>query len=205
MSRLFLILPTAVAIAACQSPPEESSLSLQEPLSAPVPEGVERGWRRMDLEQLDASIRRVTNGIGWDDPRGGSQFLALSDTLGAADYLEGRNEDLSVGMLFLKFLEDAAGDVCTRLVERESAGGEGNALLVHTSAEADLQTDADGVRQNLADALLRFHGKPVGVADPELEPWVFLFDSARLVGGSAPDGWRTVCVGLLTHPDFYTY
>lgn len=184
---------------------ETSSLSLESPTAAPVPDGVQRGWRRMDLDQLDASIRKVTGGIGWDDARGQPRYDALAETLGAPDYVVGTLEDKSVSLLFLKFLEDAAGDVCGKLVEREAAGGEGNVFLTHVTVDDTMQSHPEGVRATLTEALLRFHGRHVAVDSPELEPWTFLFESSTLVTGTPEQGWRTVCVGLLTHPDFYTY
>ena len=53
--------------------------------------------------------------------------------------------------------------------------------------------------------LLRFHGRAVPVGDPELEPWVGLFDDIYATTGQPELGWRTVCVGLFTHPDFYSF
>ena len=61
----------------------------------------------------------------------------------------------------------------------------------------------------LAALLLRFHGRRVDVASPELEPWRAL--EARLQAAAteteAPPkrAWEGVCVALITHPDFYTY
>ena len=187
----------------CGRAPEASNVALDAATSAPVPDGLQRGWRRMDLEQLDTSIRKVTGGIGWDDTTGNSQFEALADTLGAADFVQGTAEDLTVSLLFLKFLEDAAGNVCTRLVEREKGGA--GVFLTQVDAQMTTETDAAGIRATLADGLLRFHGRAVTPDSPQIEPWLFLFESGALVGGDPAEGWRAVCVGLLTHPDFYTY
>ncbi|MCB9696899.1 MAG: hypothetical protein H6738_09000 [Alphaproteobacteria bacterium] len=171
---------------------------------APLPEASSDGrpWRRMDIEQLDASMRQVTNGIGWD-VNGVDQFTALSATLGVPDYLQVTSEDLAPGLLFQKFLDDAANAVCRDLLERESTGGAENVFLVHV----DLATrDQAAIEENLSMLLLRFHGREVPVGDPRLEPWIFLYEGADLVtGGDAMETWRTVCVALFTHPDFYTY
>ncbi len=194
-----------LALVGCNDAPEQASIDLVSPSEAPVPVGVQRGWRRMDLDQLDASIRKVTGGIGWDDPQGNSELLALASTLGAADYIAGKPEDLSVSLLFLKFLEDAAADVCTELVTREGGTREEPVFLVHVEPTDTLATHREAVLQNLSEALLRFHGRAVPVDSPLLEPWTFLFESATHVSGSPEEGWRAVCVGLITHPDFYTY
>lgn len=183
---------------------ETASLSLEAPTAAPVPDGVQRGWRRMDLAQLDTSIRKVT-GVRWQDSRGQPRFEALAATLGAADYVIGTPEDRSVSLLFLKFLEDAAGDVCTTLVQREAAGGPDTLFLSEAGAELTLAADRDLAEATLSAALLRFHGRSVPPGSPQLEPWTFLLESATLVTDQPAEGWRAVCVGLLTHPDFYTY
>lgn len=194
----------ALAVVACGEP-DPSSLGLQSPAAAPIPDGLQRGWRRMDLGQLDASIRKVTGGIGWDDERGTPRFEVLSETLGAPDFVIGTPEDRSVSLLFLKFLEDAAGDVCTQLVDREAAGGKGNVYLTRVTVADTMQDDREGIEATIAEAVLRFHGRSFAPGDPQLEPWTFLYESATLVSGSSHEGWRTLCVGLLTHPDFYTY
>lgn len=198
-SSLVLLLLTAC------DPLETATLSLESPTAAPVPDGVQRGWRRMDLDQLDTSIRKVTGGIGWDDERGQPRLQALAETLGAADYVTGTMEDRSVSLLFLKFLEDAAGDVCTALMEREAEGGKDNVFLTGVTLDDTMQSNREGIETTLSEAVLRFHGRAVAPGTPQLEPWTFLYESATLVTGSSQEGWRAVCVGLITHPDFYTY
>lgn len=173
------------------------------PLPAPGP-GV-RDRRRMDVDQLDASVRAVTGGIGWD-VNGKNQLASLSATLGKPDYLQNTYEDLSPSLLFQKFLEDAAASVCDQLVARERAGGPDNVFLVLVDASDSSLADRAGIEANLSAALLRFHGRDVPPGDPRLEPWMFLFEGAELAGGGDPIlAWETVCVALLTHPDFYTY
>jgi len=64
----------------------------------------------------------------------------------------------------------------------------------------------DAIRADLSGALLRFHGRTVAADSAELEPWVELFQSASATDGASPlTGWRAVCIGLLIHPDFYSY
>lgn len=173
------------------------------PLPEVRPDG--RPWRRMDIEQLDASMRRVTNGIGWD-VNGVDQFTALSATLGVPDYIQVTAEDLAPGLLFQKFLDDASNAVCRDLLERESTGGAENVFLVHADLSDTIERDRPAIEENLSMLLLRFHGREVPVGDPRLEPWVFLYEGAeRVTGGDAMESWRTVCVALFTHPDFYTY
>lgn len=164
-----------------------------------------RDRRRMDVDQLDASIRAVTGGIGWD-VSGVNQFQKLSATLGKPDYLSNTYEDLTPNLLFEKFLEDAAASVCDQLLTRERAGSPDNVFLVHADADDTSLGEPERVAENLSYLLLRYHGRVVATDDPQLEPWTFLFQGAELAGNGDPIvAWRTVCVALITHPDFSSY
>lgn len=164
--------------------------------------GIGRPPRRMTIDQLDASLRAVTGGIGWTQGAN-NRFVQLSATLGVPDYIERTEEDLEPGLLFQKFLEDAAGDVCAALVARERSAP--SVFLTQAGVDAELPADEMAVRGTLADALLRFHGRAVDPTDPQLEPWFFLWESLRQVTGDGEATWRSTCVALITHPDFASY
>lgn len=205
MNRAMWLVATLVACVSAEVP-EPVEVSPVGEVTVPEPGPPTRGWRRMDIEQLDASIRRVTGGIGWDDARGASQFEALARTLGVPDFVDATIEDLSPSLLFQKFLDDAANDVCHDLLVRErNAAPDGRVLAAGVSLDDGLQDDPEAVRAAIAAAVKRFHGRTLAVTAPELEPWTFLFDSATRVAGDPEVAWHTICVGLLTHPDFYTY
>jgi hypothetical protein len=180
-----------------------------------------RQRRRMDVGQLDRSIRTVTGGIGWDTWRrngttwevSARQFEAFSDTLGVPDYINGTSEDLAVSLLFLKFLDDASRAVCRRLADREAGSGQpydgepqGTFAPVDlTAAEPPTQAQID---EALSHLLLRFHGRQVAVGSDALRPWRELHArlAATEAGAAAPErAWEGVCVALFTHPDFFTY
>ncbi len=177
-----------------------------------APESVDatRARRRLDIDQLDASIRQVTGGIGWTEMRNGQEvnlFEDLSDTLGKPDYVDSTQEDLSPNLIFMKFLNDAARQVCDKLTEYEaerfaSLGPESRHLFIvaSPSSEDDAEIDA-----NLQELLLRFHGTFAGPESPEMRQWRWLYDSSMHVAREPKVAWRTVCVGLMTHPDFYSY
>jgi len=172
-----------------------------------APEAAEAGRvrRRMDIDQLNASLRAVTNGIGWEID-GVDQIEDLSSTLGRPDYESSTYEDLAPGLLFQKFLDDAANDVCEELVARESVGEPDNVFLVHATLADTSASNPDAIEANLQAALLRFHGHRYDPDAPQLEPWRFLFDTTvDVTGGDTYAGWRAVCIGLITHPDFTLY
>lgn len=173
------------------------------------PEAPFRERRRMDLDQLDATIRSVSGGIGWTETRSGRDvnlFVDLAQTLGKPDYLQITEEDLQPSAMFQKFLDDAARSVCDKLMVAESNRPSAERVFfVHASNTDTLKDDSAKVIANLQYLLLRFHGRKVGPAAGELNAWRWLLESAEHVTADQPDVWRTLCVGLITHPDFYTY
>ncbi len=171
---------------------------------AVVPEGAfeeapTRARRRMDLDQLSASLSRVTDGLGWTEGGPGAerdQLEELSSTLGKPDYVEITTEDLEPSALFQKFLDDAARSICAKVVDRDRGAAPAERLLAR---------EGETVDGSLRRLLLRFHGRHLSVDAPELEHWRWLVRSTAHVAGSEEEAWRAVCVGLLTHPDFYSY
>ncbi len=173
----------------------------------PQPEAPHRQRRRMDLDQLDAAIRTVTGGLGWTETRAGREvnlFQDLSSTLGKPDFLTITEEDLSPSAMFQKFLDDASRTVCTQLIE-EDPNRETKTFFVEAGPEDRYSEQPERVVQNLQQLLLRFHGRKVAADAPELQPWTWLMRSAEHVTPDQAEVWRTVCVGMMTHPDFYTY
>lgn len=164
--------------------------------------------KRMDIGQLDASIRRVTGGIGWTEIRSGREvdlFTELSATLGVPNYIQTTSEDLTPSVLFEKFLGDAARSVCTELVERElEASPAERVLLVYASPTDTIDRSPLEIEDNLRYLLLRYHGRYVEPDSSQLNLWSWLFESVSLATGDPVKAWRTVCVGLITHPDFYS-
>ena len=174
---------------------------------APAPPVSEAPWanrRRMDIDQLEASFLAVT-GLAWEDTQGRSQFEALSSTLGKPDYIDSTQEDLTVSLLFQKFLGDAARNVCERRAQGELDGELGGLLLSHVDATMTWDSHPEEVDANLQELLLRFHGQSIDPASERMSPWRWLFTSTTHVSGDPAVAWRAVCIGLLTHPDFYSY
>ena len=67
---------------ACESPPSETTVPgrVGDPTPVDLGTGPDRPLRRMDIEQLDAAMRRATGGIGWDDGSGNPQFTRFRTT-----------------------------------------------------------------------------------------------------------------------------
>ena len=208
----------AVLVAGCAGETEllPSPVDLNETSEADlVPEmpaadeGI-RARRRMDAEQLSASMRIISGGIGWTELNGDGEeidlFEELGATLGVPDYIQRTREDLTASVVFEKFLGDASRAVCSGMVGRELTQGAAEAvLMLHAGQEDSWETNAQGVERNMRYLLLRFHGTGYGAGDPRLDPWLWLFRSSMQDGSAPALAWHTVCVSLFTHPDFYSY
>lgn len=197
-----------------QAPGCEVDLSSQGPTTLlPEVEPLVRARQRMNLDQLSAAISRASGGIGWTEGAGNNEkdlFVELAATLGSPDYIEITTEDLDASALFHKFLDDAARQVCTTLVDQEAADPTlERTLMKYVEPSDTLATNPDGVTDNLRYLLLRFHGHRVNADTPVLEQWRWLFQTvSTFSAGDAlgpATGWRAVCVALITHPDFYSY
>jgi hypothetical protein len=161
--------------------------------------------RRMDVDQLAASIETVT-GFAWTDADGNDRFEELAETLGKPDYVDSTQEDLSPSLVFQKFLGDAAHATCDRLMAAESERAPASRIYyVHADEDSTVEADPAAVEANLRHLMLRFHGRSVPEGAPELQRWTWLLESATFVAGEPRKGWHAVCVGLITHPRFYTY
>jgi hypothetical protein len=180
-------------------------ITTQGPVSLDPP--ITRPRRRMDIDQLNATIQDVTGGIAWTDPATGDNlFETLSATLGKPDYAQTTNENLATTALFQKFLNDAARHVCHELMNRELNNPAAEKILFAKVTPQDTyETAPEAVRANLRSLLLRFHGRHLTPGDPGIELWRWFFDSSEHVAETPAIAWRTVCAGLISHPDFYMY
>jgi cytolysin (calcineurin-like family phosphatase) len=153
-------------------------------------------------------MRAVTGGLYWTDDASsgeGGLFVELAGTLGVPDYAVRTAADLDPSLIFQKYLGDAARSVCWQLVERERSDPASRVLMKRVVPTDTWEAAPDKIDDNLKWLLLRFHGHATGDDTTALELWRWLFRSAALVSQDPVVAWRTVCVGLITHPDFYLY
>lgn len=155
--------------------------------------------RRLSVDQLRRSIPRLFDGITWTMAVRREQvpgFDALSRTLGEADYIEATFDNLEPSSLFHKYMDDMAGDVCTKVVARDSAAAPGERILV---------VEPNDVARTLGFMRLKLHGIYVPEGSTEgLEELVELHADIA-AGGTATDAWYGVCVAMLTAPEFMAY
>ncbi len=185
-----------------------------------------RPRRRLNIDQLDDAMIKVSGGIGWVEQRGNTTvdlFGELASTLGKPDYIQITEEDLEPTILFQKFLGDASRSVCAKMLERDLAtiaveqefamrpfddppeGLPQKTLMIHVTPEDTWQTNPEAVDENLRALLVRFHGKVVDSHDEAtLANWRWLVQSGRHVADPT-QAWMATCVALFTHPDFYSF
>jgi len=171
----------------------------------PIEEDPTRRRRRMDIDQLNQTIIRVTGGIGWTQANK-NQFDVLASTLGKPDYIDLTKEDFEPSALFQKFLDDAARAVCYELVKKElSVPSNKRVFMVYSSPYNTWDDDPAAIDKNLTHLILRYHGRDLKEKPAELQQWRWLYRSAEHVSKKPVTAWRTVCIGLMNHPYFYTY
>ena len=171
-------------------------------------EPASRPRKRLNVDQLDRAFQQVTGGIEWKNKSTDSEslFEKLSLSLGRPDYQDRTAEDLSPGALFQKFLSDASRKVCSELIARELTSTPEQRVFLQTVSETDaLESHPNEVRENLVLLLEKFHGQAWEMNAPQLEPWIWLFESATHISDDPIVAWNTVCVALFQHPDFYSY
>jgi hypothetical protein len=176
-----------------------------EPLPDPELSGghVGRAPRRITVAQLKSSIE-ITTGRQW------SKIDELAASLGRADYALVNAEATEPNLVFAKFLEDGAREVClaTSDVDLKEPDASKRVLSPEIAADAkDLsKVDDASVRKNMVYLSTRFWGQPL--ADSELGTWVTAYKGIATRAEAAKkkrEAWGAICIALMTDPRFTTY
>ena len=172
------------------------------------PDKMQRGRRRLDLDQLKQALLDAT-GERWMVERNGTlveRYDELAATLGKPDYDKITDEELDATVMFQRFLDDAARAVCSKLFISElTRASDDRIYFLHADRSDGWVSRPDAVARNLQYLLLRYHGRRVQMSGAGIDSWLWLFQQAEQEAGRAETAWNTVCVGLVTHPDFYTF
>lgn len=193
------------------SPIDMSNHPSIDPLPDPDLQGghVGRAPRRITVAQLKSSIL-IATGRQW------SQIDNLAASLGKADYALVNAEATEPNLVFAKFLEDGAREVClgAAATDLTRPNGADRVLSPLAGTAADLTTllDAD-VKKNLVYLSTRFWGQPL--SGSELETWAASFKKLAAATKTAVppatspapknQAWGGVCIALMTDPRFFTY
>ena len=177
--------------------------------------------RRFSVQQLRRSLPKLF-GLDADDKGitwmvGTNEGLTrFDDPLGDPDFLDTTEQGLEPSPLYLKFMDDAARDVCNRALVADAAkeAQADRVLLRHVDIGDTAESAAAAVAENMRYLKLRFHGAYVAKGDDAaIAPLITLFSDATAAAAAADppaaepasEGWRAVCVGLVLSPEFHVY
>jgi hypothetical protein len=162
---------------------------------------------RLTIDQVSASFDTVL-GQHWIVTTPGGDRVAIAElasSMGAADYYQRVSEDLEPNLLFNKLLLEGALTACADAVDADATVAAADRHIMRRVEATDtLATSRTRIVDNLRDMKLRFHGQrmdPTG--ETGLERYLTLFQATSTADGTTPaDGWRAVCVALVTEPEF---
>ena len=173
------------------------------------------GAQRMSVRQLRASLPVILGGETWK-VGAVNGFDARSVTLGEPDYIGVVDENFEPSPLYVKFMGDMARDACNRALAVDVA----QPTMAIRSIEKfvgltdTVASNKAGVDENLRYLRLAFHGMKVAATDEQpIAALRTLFDESvkaakgtgALTQAHVTEGWRTVCVALLTAPEYHLY
>lgn len=176
-----------------------------QPLPDPELSGghVGRAPRRISVAQLKASIQ-TTTGKQW------SQIDRLAASLGQADYALVNAEAAEPNLVFAKFLEDGAREVCLSAAQADLDQPNAAARVLTPQLPANIKEltklDDASIDENLVYLSTRFWGQPL--SEPELGTWRSSFKKIAAIAETTKkrrEGWGAICVALMTDPRFLTY
>lgn len=174
-----------------------------------------RGVRRMKIDTLQAAMTKVAgkdvfgNPIEWKfNNVNGFADGAFGKALGRPDFQTSTSEAGVSSALYLKFVGDAARDVCSQMAKNDQLRTDATTRALFPKAPLDGATDAQ-ITANLQYLVLRFLGLRIAADDEMIEPLRGVYDAgvtAAVPGAEikpAAEGWRGVCVALFESPLFH--
>lgn len=178
---------------------------------APNPEATARPLRRLSVKQLREAIANATGGLAWHDETGRDMLTLLSPTLGVPTYIDTTNEDLEASLVFQKFLGDGVRSVCSEAIQNDMEMAVSDRVLLRYADPTWVWEQASAEQQGIMDRNLRYMslritGRAIAAEDEEgLSRLRWLMRSVTHATGDPAKGWRAVCVGLMSSPEFYLY
>lgn len=173
------------------------------------------GTQRLSVKQLRNSLPVVLGGETWMIGTANG-FDARAVTLGEPDYIGVVDENLEPSPLYVKFMTDMARNACNRAVVADAAQPvmASRSLQKFVGLTDTVASNKSAVDANLRYLRLAFHGIKVASTDElPIAPLRVLFDdtvkaaigTGTLTQAHVTEGWRTVCVALLTAPEYHLY
>jgi len=180
--------------------------------------GPARGVRRMRIDTLQSAMTKVAgkdifgNPIVWNVAgKDGFSDGAFGKALGRPDFQSSTDESPVSNALYLKFVGDAARDICTQMAKNDMKRADATTRTLFPKAPVDgTATDAQ-ISENLQYLTLRFLGLRLDATDRLITNLRGVYDAGVAVvpatnGGeltAAAEGYRGVCVALFESPLFH--
>jgi hypothetical protein len=176
-----------------------------------------RSVRRMPIDTLQAAMTRVAgadvqgNPIEWKvNGRNGFSDGAFGKALGRPDFQAATEENGVSSALYLKFVGDAARDICFQMAKNDLKRSDPATRVLFPKAPADGTATAAQEVENTRYLALRFLGLRLAEDDPMIPAILAVQDAgeaAAVPAGAeltpAAEGWRGVCVALFESPLFH--
>lgn len=176
-----------------------------------------RSVRRMPIDTLQASMTRVAgtdiagNPIEWKvNGKNGFSDAAFGKALGRPDFQASTEENGVSSALYLKFVGDAARDICFQMAKTDQKRTDPGTRVLFPEAPVDGTATVAQETENLRYLVLRFLGLRITADDPMIPALLAVQDAgegAAVPAGAeltpAAEGWRGVCVALFESPLFH--
>lgn len=173
--------------------------------------------RRLPLDTLQAAMTRVAgtdiNGkpLEWTvNGVNGFSDAAFGRALGRPDYRAATEESGVSTALYMKFVGDAARDLCGKMARNDLKRTDPATRALFPKADADGGATEEQQIANVRYLILRFLGLRVAADHPMVAPLREVFHSGRDTAVQAgaelspsAEGWRGVCVTLFESPLFH--
>lgn len=175
-----------------------------------------RAVRRMRIDTLQAAMTKVAGKDVYGAPiewkvsgKNGFSDAAFGKALGRPDFQSSTEESGMSSALYLKFVGDAARDICSQMAKNDQLRKDPSTRVLFPKAPVETAaTDAE-ITANLQYLVLRFLGLRVTADDPMIPGLRAVYDAGveTAVPGAqivpAAEGWRGVCVALFESPLFH--
>lgn len=152
-----------------------------------------RGPRRMSVEELARSWEAVA------DLAPGSVVIPdnLARSLGQPDWLTTTVPSLEPSPLFMKFMVDLSGILCSNIIQGDRLKTEDQRVVLKYPNEVD---------RNLRQLILRFWAIDARAEDhPDVARLRTVFEAGQAGAAGNRSGWLAVCMALTTAPEFLLY
>ena len=193
----------------------ESGMAPGDLAGGPLPPP-SRAVRRMRIDTLQAAMTKVAGNDVYGAPiewkvsgKNGFSDAAFGKALGRPDFQASTEESGMSSALYLKFVGDAARDICSQMAKNDQLRTDPAARVLFPKAPVESAASDAQITANLRYLVLRFLGLRVAEDDPMIPGLRAVYDAGvqTAVPGAqilpAAEGWRGVCVALFESPLFH--